>query len=45
VVVVSRSLHISTDVTKFISEPVLDGMLGCCTVSYCFVFVSHSVCF
>jgi hypothetical protein len=42
VVVAPCSLHVSTFVTKFISEPVLDSMLGCCTVSYCFVFVSHS---
>jgi hypothetical protein len=42
-VVVSCSVHISTYLTKFISEPVLDGMLGCSTVGYCLVFVSHSV--
>jgi hypothetical protein len=43
VVVVSCSLQISTYVTKFISEPVPDGMLGCSTVGYCLVSVSHSV--
>jgi hypothetical protein len=43
VVVMSHSLHISTYSTKFISEPVLDGLLGCCTLGYCFLFLFLTV--
>ena len=42
-VVASHSLHISTYLTKLISEPVLDGLLGCCTVGYCFLFLFLTV--
>jgi len=43
VVVTSHSLHISTYLTKFTSEPVLDGLLGCCTIGYCFSFLFLTV--
>jgi len=43
VVVASHFLHISTYLTKFISEPVLDGLLGCCTIGYYFWFLFLTV--
>jgi len=43
VVVASHFLHISTYLTKFISEPVLDSLLGCCTIGYCFLFLFLTV--